>query len=173
MQPRETDFVGESVVWSGAARSTPINDTTDRKKPSAWRKGNRKTRRSVNAVSIAQSENVFGAPGRPDGAGRHASVASAESHSVTSPRWTKACSYADPFPTRYFVLYCGWTCDLMSRSCTRSGHRGQRAYSCLVAAEGLCTNAVLRPGPLDTPTAAATRRHAHPPGSCPSLACPG
>ena len=57
----------------------------NRKKPSAWRKGNRKTRRSVNAVSIAQSENVFGAPGRPDGDGRHASVASAESHSVTSP----------------------------------------------------------------------------------------
>ena len=103
--------------------------------------GNRKTRRSVNAVSIAQSENFFGAPGRPDGDGRHASVASAESHSVTSPRWTKAGSYADQFPTRYFVLYFGWTFDLMSRSCTRSGHRGQRAYSCLVAAEGLCTNA--------------------------------
>ena len=130
-------------MWSGAARSTPINDKTDRKKPSAWRKGNRKTRRSVNnAVSIAQSENVFGAPGRPDGDGRHASVASAESHSVTSPRWTKACSYADQFPTRYFALYFGWTVDLMSRSCTRSGHRGQRAYSCLVAAEGLCTNAL-------------------------------
>ena len=32
----------------------------------------------------------------------------------------------------------------MSRSCTRSGHRGQRAYSCLVAAEGLCTNAAER-----------------------------
>ena len=61
----------------------------------------------LNAVSIAQSENVFGAPGRPDGDGRHASVASAESHSVTSPRWTKACSYADQFPTRYFVLYFG------------------------------------------------------------------
>ena len=103
--------------------------------------GQRKTRRSVNAVSIAQSENVFGAPGRPDGDGRHASVASAESHSVTSPRWTKACSYADQFATRYFVLYFGWTFDLMSRSCTRSGHRDQRAYSCLVAAEGLCTNA--------------------------------
>ena len=129
-------------MWSGAARSTPINDKTDRKKPSAWRTGNRKTRRSVNAVSIAQSENVFGAPGRPDGDGRHASVASAESHSVTSPRWTKACSYADQFPTRYFALYFGWTFDLISRSCTRSGHRGQRAYSCLVAAEGLCTNAV-------------------------------
>ena len=131
-------------MWSGAARSTPINDKTDRKKPSAWRKGNRKTRRSVNAVSIAQSENFFGAPGRPDGDGRHASVASAESHSVTSPRWTKACSYADQFPTRYFALYFGWTFDLMSRSCTRSGHRGQRAYSCLVAAEGLCTNAARR-----------------------------
>ena len=77
---------------SGAARSTPINDKTDRKKPSAWRKGTRKTRRRVTAVSIAQSENVFGAPGRPDGDGRHASVASAESHSVTSPRWTKAWS---------------------------------------------------------------------------------
>ena len=128
-------------MWSGAARSTPINDKTDRQKPSAWRTGTRKTRRSVTAVSIAQSENVFGAPGRPDGAGRHASVASAESHSVTSPRWTKACSYADQFPTRYFVLYFGWTFDLISRSCTRSGHRGQRAYSCLVAAEGLCTNA--------------------------------
>ena len=123
-------------MWSGAARSTPLNDKTDRQKPPAWRKGTRKTRRSVNAVSIAQSENVFGAPGRPDGAGRHASVASAESHSVTSPRWTKACSYADQFPTRSFVLCCGWTFDLMSRSCTRSGHRGQRAYSCLVAAKG-------------------------------------
>ena len=70
---------GERGVVGGAARSTPINDKTDRQKPSAWRKGTRKTRRSVNAVSIAQSENVFGAPGRPDGAGRHASVASAES----------------------------------------------------------------------------------------------
>ena len=128
-------------MWAGAARSTPSNDKTDRTKPSAWCKGTRQTRRRVNAVSIAQSENVFGAPGRPDGAGRHASVASAESHSVTSPRWTKACSYADHFPTRYFVLSFGWTFDLMSRSCTRSGHRGQRASSCLVAAEGLCTNA--------------------------------
>ena len=34
----------------------------------------------------------------------------------------------------------------MSRSCTRNGHRGQRAYSCLVAAEGLCTNAPIRQG---------------------------
>ena len=44
----------------------------------------------------------------------------------------------------HMVLYFGWTFDLMSRSCTRSGHRGQRAYSCLVAAEGLCTNAASR-----------------------------
>ena len=96
-------------MWSGASRSTPINDKTDRKKPSAWRKGNRKTRRSVRAVSIAQSENFIGAPGRPDGDGRQASAASAESHSVTSPRSTNACSYAGQVPTR--------TCDLVSRSC--------------------------------------------------------
>ena len=75
---------------------------------------------------------------RPQAACR---VASAERHSVTSPRWTKACSYADQCSTRSFVVYCGWTFDRMSRSCTRSGHRGQRAYSGLVAAEGLCTNA--------------------------------
>ena len=61
-------------MWSGAARSTPINDKTDRKKPSAWRTGTRQTRRSVNAVSIAQSEKVFGAPGRPDGDERHAAL---------------------------------------------------------------------------------------------------
>ena len=72
---RLTSSGERGVVWSGAARSTPINDKTDRQTPSAWRKGNRKTRRIVNAVSIAQSENFFGAPGRPDGDGRHASVA--------------------------------------------------------------------------------------------------
>ena len=141
IQPRETDFVGRAWWGRGLRDRHPSTTKTDRKKPSAWRTGTRKTRRRVNAVSIAQSEHVFGAPGRPDGDGRHASVASAESHSVTSPRWTKACSYADHFPTRSFVVYCGWTFDLMSRSCTRSGHRGQRADSCLVAAEGLCTNA--------------------------------
>ena len=74
------------------------------------------------------------------------------------PRWTKACSYADQCPTRYFVLCCGWTFDLMSRSCTRSGHRGQRADSCLVAAEGLCTNAA---EPADVEHRAASRPAAH------------
>ena len=64
-----------------------------------------------------------------------------QSATDASPRWIKACSYADQCSTRYFVLYCGWTFDRMSRSCTSSGHRGQRAYSGLVAAEGLCTNA--------------------------------
>ena len=114
----------------------------------AWLPGPAGTRRRVAKLSVEEPDaaeparpDLWGArvsndPGLPD-----PSVASAESHSVTSPRWTKACSYADQFPTRYFVLYFGWTFDLMSRSCTRSGHRGQRAYSCLVAAEGLCTNA--------------------------------
>ena len=37
--------------------------------------------RSVNAVLIATTENRCCPPGCPDGAGRHASLASAESHS--------------------------------------------------------------------------------------------
>ena len=45
----------DSVVWSGASRSTSIKERTDRKKPSAWRKGNRKTSRSVSVVSMARS----------------------------------------------------------------------------------------------------------------------
>ncbi len=53
----------DSVVWSGASRSTSIKERTDRKKPSAWRKGNRKTSRSVNAVSIARSEKRCCPPG--------------------------------------------------------------------------------------------------------------
>ena len=39
MQPRETDCVGRAWWESGAARSTPINDKTDRQTPSAWRTG--------------------------------------------------------------------------------------------------------------------------------------
>ena len=84
-------------MGSGAARSTPINDKTDRQTPSAWRTGTRKTRRSVNAVSIAQSENVFGAPGRPDGDGRHASVASARapaSRPLAGPRPARTLTHA-------------------------------------------------------------------------------
>ena len=98
--PRERGVVGGFKI-------DPIKERTDRKKPSAWRKGNRKTSRSVNAVSIARSENRCCPPGRPDRDGRHASLASAESQSVTSPRCTSARSYACQFSTRYFVLYDG------------------------------------------------------------------
>ena len=72
--------------------------STDRKKPSVWRNGNLKTNRSINAVMMDTSENFLGPPGRPDGAGLHASIASAESHRVTSPRRTSACSYSGQFP---------------------------------------------------------------------------
>ena len=71
-----------------------ISVRTDRKKPSVWRNGRRKTSRSVNAVSIAWSENLRGPPGRPDNPGVQAATASGESHSVTSPRCTRARSYA-------------------------------------------------------------------------------
>ena len=105
----------ESVVWSGASKSVPIKARTDRTNPSVWRKGKPKTSRRINAVSIATSENRFCPPGRPEGDGRHASVAAAESHRVTSPRWTSARSYSRQFPTRYVVLYFGCTFDFISR----------------------------------------------------------
>ena len=56
------------VVWSGASRSTRIKDRTERRKPSAWRSGNPKTSLSVNAVSIARSENFASALSRSPGA---------------------------------------------------------------------------------------------------------
>ena len=151
MQPRETDCVGRAW-WGRGLRDRHPSTTrpTARSLPLGARAPGRPGGASAPSRSH-QSENVFGAPGRPDGAGRHASGASAESHSVTSPRWTTACSYADPCPTRSFVVCCGWTFDLISRSCTRSGHRGQRADSCLVAAEGC------RVAPRDCSPEALTR----------------
>ena len=93
----------------------PIKARTDRTNPSVWRKGKPKTSRKTNAVSIATSENRVCPPGRPEGDGRHASVAAAESHRVTSPHWTSARSYSRQFPTRYGVLYFGGTLDFISR----------------------------------------------------------
>ena len=116
--PRE-----RGVVWSGAARSACIRPKIDRKKPSVWRNGKRKTSRSVSAVSIARSEYFLGPPGRPDGAGLHASIASSESQSVTSPRWTSASSYAGQFPTRYLVLYFGCTLEFTRELCDSCGGR--------------------------------------------------
>ena len=113
----------ESVVWSGAARPACIKPKIDRKKPSVWRNGRRKTSRSVSAVSIARSEYFLGPPGRPDGAGLHAAIASSESQSVTSPRWTSASSYAGQFPTRYLVLYFGCTLEFTRELCDNCGGR--------------------------------------------------
>ena len=111
-------------MWSGAARSTPINDKTDRKEAFRLAHGHPEDKaerpppldRTVRELlRRAWSTGRRRAP-RVRGVGREP-----QRH---VPRWTKACSYADQFPTRSFVLYFGWTFDLMSRSCTRSGHRG-------------------------------------------------
>ena len=48
-----------------------------------------------------------------------------EDHTVISPRWTSARSYAGQFPTWYFVLYFRCTLDFMSRSCTCCRHDGR------------------------------------------------
>ena len=88
-----------------------------------------------------------------------ASAASAESHSVTSPRSINACSYAGQVPTRYLFLYFGWTCDLMSRSCTGSGHNGQRTCRCRVRPIGCApTPSHVRRVSGETPSRARARR---------------
>ena len=141
MQPRETDCVGRAWCGRGLRDRHP---STTRPTARSLPLGARAPGRQGGASTPSRSHSPRTSSARlvdRTATGATRPSPSAESHRVTSPRWTKACSYADPFPTRYFVLYFGWTCDLMSRSCTRSGHRGQRADSCLVAAEGLCTNA--------------------------------
>ena len=144
MQPRETDCVGRAWCGRGlrdrhpstlrpTARSLPLGARAPGRQGGASTPSRSHSPRTSSARLVDRTATGATRPSP-----------SAASHSVTSPRWTKACSYADQCPTRYFVLYFGWTFDLMSRSCTRSGHRGQRAYRCLVAAEGLCTNALQR-----------------------------
>jgi hypothetical protein len=83
----------------------------DRRKPSAWRSGSWKIRRSVSAVSMATSENRSCAPRHPVGQAVQAAMASGENQSVTSPRRTRLRSYEAQLVTRYFVLYLGWTLD--------------------------------------------------------------
>ena len=139
--PRETDCVGRA--WCGRGlrdRHPSTTRPTARSLPLGARAPGRHGGASTPSRSHSPRTSSARLVDRP-APGATRPWRRAESPSVTSPRWTKACSYADHFPTRYFVLYFGWTFDLMSRSCTRSGHRGQRADSCLVAAEGLCTNA--------------------------------
>ena len=57
------------------------------------------------------------------------------------PRWTSARSYADQFPTWYFVLYFGCTLDFMSRSCACRRYDGQDVERGSLRARDPCTNA--------------------------------
>ncbi len=120
---------------------TRSRERTERRKPSAWRSGSPNTSRSVNAVSIAWSENLRCAPRRPDGAGFHASITSAESQNVTSPRRTSARSYSCQFPTQYFVLCFGCTREFMPKSCLFGRHSGQKSRQRPPAEQYLRTNA--------------------------------
>ena len=136
MQPRATDCVGRAWCGRGLRDRHP---STTRPTARSLPRGARAPGRQGGASTPSRSHSPRTSSARlvdRTATGATRPSPSAESHSVTSPRWTKACSYADQCPTRYFVVYCGWTFDRMSRSCTRSGHRGQRADSCLVAAEG-------------------------------------
>ena len=146
MQPRETDFVGRGVVWSGAARSTPINDQTrpqeafrlaqghPEDKAARQRRLDRTVRELLRRAWSTGRRRGATRPGRRQRATASRPLAGPRpARTLThSPRDTSSCTSDGP------LISC-------SRSCTRSGHRGQRAYSCLVAAEGLCTNAGITP----------------------------
>ena len=81
--------------------------------------------RSVSAVSMARSEYCRCPPRLPTPTASQVAIASGANHTVISPRWTSARSYAGQFPTWYFVLYFGCTLDFMSRSCTCRRYDGQ------------------------------------------------
>ncbi len=89
-----------------------INDSTDRRNPSAWRSHRLKMKRSVRAVSIAWLENSLGTS-RAGGCRFQEEIASPEIQRVTFPRCTSARSYWARLLTRYAVLYLGWILDLI------------------------------------------------------------
>ena len=78
-------------------------------------------------------------------------IASGANHTVISPRWTSARSYAGQFPTWYCVLYFGCTLDCMSRSFTCRPYDGQEVDRGAPRARDPCTNAMFRGRPLTCP----------------------
>ena len=102
--------------------------------------------RSVSAVSMARSEYCRCPPRLPTPTASQAAIASGANHTVISPRWTSARSYAGQFPTWYCVLYFGCTLDFMSRSCTCCRHDGQEVDRGSPRARDPCTNAAPRKG---------------------------
>ena len=97
--------------------------------------------RSVSAVSMARSEYCRGPPRLPTPTASQVAIASGANHTVISPRWTSARSYAGQFPTWYFVLYFGCTLDFMSRSFTCRRYDGQEVDRGAPRARDPCTNA--------------------------------
>ena len=81
--------------------------------------------RSVSAVSMARSDYCRCPPRLPTPTTSQVASASGATHTVISPRWTRARSYAGQFSTWYFVLYFGCTLDFMSRSFTCRRYNGQ------------------------------------------------
>ena len=101
--------------------------------------------RSVSAVSMARSEYCRCPPRLPTPTASQVAIASGATHTVISPRWTSARSYAGQFPTWYCVVYFGCTLDFMSRSCACCRHDGQEVDRGSPRARDPCTNAADRP----------------------------
>ena len=131
---------GERGV-SGVDSSRPSIPKIDVKKPSVCRRGRWKMSRSVSAVSMARSEYCSCPPRLPTPTASQVAIASGANHTVISPRWTSARSYAGQFPTWYFALYFGCTLDFMSRSFTCRRYDGQEVDPGSPRARDPCTNA--------------------------------
>ena len=125
--------------------ATPHNALHDSGQPvttgSASAKPRWKMSRSVSAVrwrdrNTAAARHVCRRHGLPSGdrirGQPHGDITSLDS----------ARSYADQFPTWYFVLYFGCTLDFMSRSCTCCRHDGQEVDRGSPRARDPCTNAI-------------------------------
>ncbi len=69
--------------------------------------------RGVGSIEIDIQQGQHRPPRRPDGRGVPASLAFADSQTVTSPRWTSARSSSGQCSTWSCVLYFGWTRDFM------------------------------------------------------------
>ena len=117
--------------------------------------------RSVSSVSMARSEYCRGPPRVPMPTASQVAIASGANHTVISPRWTSARSYAGQFPTWYLVMYFGCTLDFMSRSCTCCRYNGQDVERGSPRARDPCTNAVFRGRPLPCPDEGQTRAVEH------------
>ncbi len=140
MQPRETDFVGRAWWGRGlrdrhpsttrpTARRLPLGARAPGRQGGASTPSRSHSPRTSSARLVDRTATGATRPWRRQRAPASRPLAGPKPARtlINSPRDTSSCTSDGPL--------------ISSRDRAPSGHRGQRAYRCLVAAEGLCTNA--------------------------------